>query len=196
MPKQVNTAEKRSEFISASIDVIATDGLSAASLRRIAEEASCTTGSLMHYFKTRKELLLETLRSVHWSAGSRMRNAINAGGSHEEILLQVLLESLPLDDTRLKEWRVWLAFWAASMDDKELTKENTRRYKEWFQMVRSLIRPVVVTINLDEKTDEIIALIDGLGVGVARQRTSLSRLKKAQDNCSRLLNNYLLENLC
>ena len=195
MPKQVDMAEKRLEFISASIDVIATEGLSAASLRRIAEEASCTTGSLMHYFDNRKILLLETLRSVHRSAGRRMANAVDFGGTDHDILRLVLLESLPLDDVRLKEWRVWLAFWAASMGDRELTKENARRYDEWFHLVRSLLKPLIKKRNLDKKSRETVTLIDGLGVGVARQRISQRALKKAQDDCSTLLNNYIQVNL-
>lgn len=195
MPKKVDMAEKRLEFISASVDVIATEGLSAASLRRIAEEASCTTGSLMHYFDSRKVLLLETLRSVHKSAGRRMANAVDSGGTDHDILRLVLLESLPLDDVRLKEWRVWLAFWAASMGDRELTKENARRYDEWSGLVRSLLKPLIKKGNLDQKSWEIITLIDGLGVGVARQRISQRALKKAQDDCSTLLNNYIQVNL-
>ena len=195
MPKKVDREEKRLEFISASVDVIATEGLSAATLRRIAEVASCTTGSLTHYFDSRKVLILETLRSVHRSAGRRMANAVDSGGTDHDILLLVLLESLPLDDVRLKEWRVWLAFWAASMDDKELTKENARRYNEWFDLVRSLLEPLIKTKNLDKKCREIITLIDGLGVGIARQRTSPKLLIKEQDDCSTLLNDYIQANL-
>ena len=195
MPKKVDIAAKRLEFISASVDVIANEGLSAANLRRIAEAASCTTGSLMHYFDSRKVLLLETLRSVHQSAGRRMAKAMDSGGTDRDILLLVLFESLPLDDVRLKEWRVWLAFWSASMDDKELTKENARRYNEWFNLVRSLLEPLISQKNLDQKSKETITLIDGLGVGIARQRTSRRLLKKAQDDCTTLISNYVQANL-
>ncbi len=195
MPKKVDIAAKRLEFISASVDVIANEGLSAANLRRIAEAASCTTGSLMHYFDSRKVLLLETLRSVHQSAGRRMAKAMDSGGTDRDILLLVLFESLPLDDVRLKEWRVWLAFWGASMDDKELTKENARRYDEWFNLVRSLLEPLISQKNLDQKSKETITLIDGLGVGIARQRTSQRVLKQAQNDCTTLISNYVQANL-
>lgn len=190
MPRAVNVAEKREEFVGASIEVIAAEGLSAATLRRVAQQSGCTTGSLTHYFPNRNALLRDTLRAVHTNAGRRMEVAARAAEAYTR-LRGVLLESLPLDDVRLKEWRVWLAFWSASMDDPELTAENDRRYDEWMGALRSLLAPIVKKADLDGETAALLAFIDGLGVGVARQFVGPKAMARAQKACEETLGRYL-----
>ncbi|MEM7020599.1 MAG: TetR family transcriptional regulator C-terminal domain-containing protein, partial [Pseudomonadota bacterium] len=183
MPKSVDIEVKRSEFITASVDVIALEGLPAATLRRIAEKAGCTTGSLTHYYSDRKSLLLETLRAVHNAAGQRMVETVAGNTSDFEKLHAVLREALPLDETRLKEWRVWLAFWANAMDDEALTAENTKRYQQWCDAVEQLLSPFIAPEEVKTETAYLIALVDGLGVGIARQAIHPTSLSEAQAAC-------------
>ena len=190
MPKEVDIDERRSEFIGASIAVIANEGLGAATMRRVARQAGCTTGALTHYFANRHDLLVETLRAVHNNAGMRMEQAAAQTTGPQDRLMSVLLESLPLDDIRLREWRVWLAFWSASMDDAALTHENDRRYAQWRRALRELLSPMVTAAELEDETDSLLAMVDGLGVGVARQFGPSSALRKAQKGCSALIERY------
>ena len=120
MPKIVDAAAKRAELVEASWEVIARDGLRGATLRRVAAAAGCTTGQLTHYFPGRHDLLVEALRAVHFAAGARMVAAEERARGPRERLEAVLLESLPLDTTRLREWRVWLAFWGEAMHERRL----------------------------------------------------------------------------
>jgi AcrR family transcriptional regulator len=149
--------------------VIASEGLRAATLRRVASEAGCTTGSLTHYFPDRRSLLIDSLRSAHFQAGDRMLNAAKQASTDFERLEAVLLEALPLDAPRMREWRVWLAFWAEAMNDPELAKENERRYAEWRSMLSDFVAPLVADSRAaDHEVDHLIALIDGLGLQLAR----------------------------
>ena len=190
MPKEVDIDEKRSEFIGASIEVIAGEGLGAATMRRVAQQAGCTTGALTHYFANRHDLLVETLRAVHHAAGARMEQAAATVEDPHERLMAVLFEALPLDETRLREWRVWLAFWSASMDDAALTGENDRRYTQWRRALRELLKPLSSNADLDAETDALVAMVDGLGVGVARLFGPSSALRKAQDSCASSIERY------
>lgn len=49
---------KRTRLLRAAVSVIAYDGYSAASLRRVAEQAGCTTGAVTYYFANKEELVL------------------------------------------------------------------------------------------------------------------------------------------
>lgn len=191
MPKSVDIKIKRSEFVAASVEVIANEGLSAATMRRIASVAGCTTGSLTHYYGNRRELLIDTLRAVHQKAGKRMRELQSSSHSALENLRLVLRESLPLDQERLIEWRVWLAFWSASMDDRTLTLENTRRYREWTQLVETLLAPLVAHEDIRAEAAIVIAFIDGLGVGVARHMVEQKSIRTMQKDCEIRLDDYL-----
>ena len=189
MPKAVDVDLKRDEFVAAGAEVIALEGLAAASMRRIAEQAGCTTGSLTHYFDSRNELLVATLKYVHNNAGARMVTAMQANGSAQARLRAVLRESLPFEAESLMEWSVWIAFWSVSIEDADLTKENTRRYKEWRQVIEHLLEPF--SSNRSLETSNLLSLVDGYGLGIARQRVSKQLLKKARGECEQALEHYL-----
>jgi AcrR family transcriptional regulator len=164
---------------------VAAEGIEAATVRRIAEEAGCTTGRITHYFADKEEVLVAALRQVHRAAGKRMLAAIGQR-SGLEALRAVLAEALPLDQERILEWRVWLAFWGSAATSTSLQAEQHQRYREW----RGLLKRVLATaqlsadIDLDRLVDQIVALVDGFGLqGVLDpQREQLaSRLNGAVD---------------
>ncbi len=188
MPKSVDPNQKRAEFVAASWDVIASEGLKAATLRRVAAEAGCTTGSLTHYFSDRRSLLIDALRAAHYQAGARMLEAAEQAPSELERLKAVLLEALPLDEPRLREWRVWLAFWAESMNDAELAEENARRYAEWRALLQELVGPLTRNAaQTEEEVAHLVALIDGLGLRVARHTEADAALEAQQRECAATL---------
>ncbi|MEM7004082.1 MAG: TetR family transcriptional regulator C-terminal domain-containing protein [Pseudomonadota bacterium] len=194
MPRQVDVAARHEEFVRASLATIADLGLAGATLRRVAERAGCTTGALTHYFPNRNRLLVDTLAYVHVQAGQRMmavleRQELNDG----QKLRAVLLESLPLDVARLQEWRVWLAFWSAAMDDADLAQENRRRYVQWTALVRELLTPLVAKPRVEIETSRLIALVDGLGVGLVRQKIAGNQLASVRDEVAAVLERHLSE---
>jgi BetI-type transcriptional repressor, C-terminal len=85
-------------------------------------------------------------------------------------LRAVLAEALPLDQERILEWRVWLAFWGSAATSASLQAEQHERYREW----RGLLKRVLATvqhdgqlpadIDLDRLVDQIVALVDGFGL--------------------------------
>ena len=84
--------------------------------------------------------------------------------AHE--LRQIALEALPLDDQRLREWKVWMVFWAAAAKDLDLAALNRQRYAEWQGLIRRLTAELPPTEANDFKADELISLIDGLGLRI------------------------------
>jgi AcrR family transcriptional regulator len=165
VPKVVDHAQRRRELVAATWAVVASEGIEAATVRRIAEEAGCTTGRITHYFADKEEVLVAALRQVHRAAGRRMLAAIGPR-SGLEALRAVLAEALPLDQERVLEWRVWLAFWGSAATSASLQAEQHQRYREW----RGLLKRVLATaqlsadIDLDRLVDQIVALVDGFGL--------------------------------
>ncbi|MEP0068884.1 TetR family transcriptional regulator C-terminal domain-containing protein [Pyruvatibacter sp.] len=189
MPKSVDPLVRRDEFIVASWNVIAREGLAAASLRRVSAEAGCTTGALTHYFSDRQALLTATLRQAHFAAGKRMQAAVHDEASDFGRLRAVLLEALPLDATRLREWKVWLCFWGAAMNDDELSDEDSSRYAEWRKLLKGLLAPLH-----DDPAQEallLVSMVDGLGLQLARSQQTGTALKRRQNACLATLDAYL-----
>lgn len=169
MPKVVDHAQRRQELVAATWAVIADEGIEAATIRRIAEAAGCTTGRITHYFDAKDDILVAALRAVHRAAAARMEAAIGAGSEGEpvDVLRSVLREALPLDPARRTEWRVWLAFWGRATGEPTLRREQARRYAEWRALLRSLLAAVQPDAGPDDLTmgvDLLAAAVDGLGI--------------------------------
>jgi AcrR family transcriptional regulator len=168
MPKIVDHEQMRCGFIEASLAVIASEGLEAVTLRRVAADAGFTTGAIAHYFTSRHELLIGALRNAHESAAIRMRRVASAAPAPKERLIAVIRESLPLDTVRQREWRVWLGFWAAAAADPVLSEENHARYAEWRSALERLCRDAFPQhSNANMLAMQLLAVIDGLGLQIA-----------------------------
>ena len=153
--------------MAASWNVIAQEGLGAATLRRVASVAGVTTGALTHYFSDRDALLIEALRAAHMAAGARMLEAAERDLSAKARLTAVVFEALPLDYNRLTEWKVWLAFWGAAAADARLLDENRRRNAEWRRLLQGLLEPLKKEPRQStELADHLMVFIDGLGIKV------------------------------
>lgn len=177
MPKKVDHDERRRELVQASWDVLCKEGLEGVSLRRVADAAQCTTGRIAHYFEGRDELLVASLRLAHSQAAERMQTIANRETDPLKRLRAILLESLPLDTRRLKEWQVWLSFWAAAIGHKELAAENRRRYEEWRVALASALQPLTSNSDVPIIADLLVTLIDGLGIGATLEPTKEKRLR-------------------
>ena len=124
MPKVIDHDWRRAELVDAN-GVIAEEGVEAATVRRIAEAANCTTGRVTHYFANKGEVL-RAAPQVHGATVERSCWPTSADDP-VEVLRSVLLEVLPLDDTTRLEWQVWLAFFGLAAADPELRAEQGRR---------------------------------------------------------------------
>lgn len=165
MPKAVDAKHKRSEFVDATWRVIRREGLPAATLRRVASEARCTTGSLTHYFSSREALLAEALQAANHTARARMAAIAQRAPNDAKRLEAIVLEALPLDQERLDEWATRVAFWGEVSNSETLKAENARRFSEWTVFLDRHLAPVVRAASA--RVVEIVhlnALIDGLGL--------------------------------
>ena len=55
---------KRKELLGAAISVIAQDGFAGASLRKVAERAGCSTGTVTYYFANKEEMMAAVISSL------------------------------------------------------------------------------------------------------------------------------------
>jgi AcrR family transcriptional regulator len=192
MPRLVDHDARKRELLDASLALVASAGIEAATLRRLARAADCTTGAITYYFEGRDALLVAMLRRAHQTTGARMLRAAGRGASPRDRLWAVLMEALPLDPERLAEWRVWLAFWGAAAGNPALVEENLARYAEWRALLQTLVRDLAGTkADLPLRVDALMGLIDGFGLQIALSkglqsegamavRQSAERVLKAQ----------------
>lgn len=116
MPIQVDREGQREHVTLLAARVVAQEGVAGLTFRRVAGAAGSSTAIVSTYFTDKRDLLLSTFRAAASRTTVRFEAAINAGGS-----LQDCLEAwLPLDEDRLTDWRVILAFWGVAVTDPAL----------------------------------------------------------------------------
>lgn len=162
MPRLVDHDRRRRDLATAASTVIARAGLAGATVRDIAAEAGCTTGMVSHYFADKDQLLVAALDEVTRTAGRRILECAQAGRGD---VRAVLAESLPLDDRRRAEWRVWVAFWGAAVGAASLEREHGGRYALWREALGVVIEHAGWSAaDREEVATALMVAVDGIGL--------------------------------
>ena len=101
----------------------ATGGLEDATIRRIAAEADVPARQLQYHFGTREDVLLGALELLNQEGEAEARERIAALGpapAPREVLRSILLELLPLDESRRRRQLVHAAYFVRFMADQAL----------------------------------------------------------------------------
>ncbi|MFI6536747.1 TetR/AcrR family transcriptional regulator [Nonomuraea sp. NPDC050547] len=169
MPKIVDHDERRRDVLTAASRVIVRDGIDAATTRAIAKEAGLSNGVLSHYFADKDEILLSALRESHRRIRERLTAKVGELGGLAA-LREVLLDNLPLDAERTEETRLEVSFWSRSLASEELAEVQREEAGELRAAVHGLLvearaaGEVRAETDLDDATEHLLALVDGLSV--------------------------------
>ena len=123
MPARGDHEQRRQQVARIAADLVAAGGLAAATHRRIAEAAGCSTTVVSHYFADKRDLVTATYREV----GDRVAARLEAARSSEDVLVAILEALLPLDEDRTRDWRLLFTFLGLAATDAELTAEQRDR---------------------------------------------------------------------
>jgi TetR/AcrR family transcriptional regulator, transcriptional repressor of bet genes len=178
MPKVVDHETRRAALGEAVWRVALRRGLEEATMREIAAEAGWSTGVLAHYFADKDELVRFAFRLVVERASARYLAAAEAEDAVDRIRA-ALRETLPLDEERLAEARVWLAFLGRSLSHPDLAEERQAFYEQWRASLAGLIedgrsrgdlRP---GLDAEAEAVSLIALVDGLALQAVSDPSAL-----------------------
>lgn len=155
-------------LVEAICDVIATGGLDRATVRGVAAQAAVAIGTVQYHFPTKDVMLEAAFRHVVTTTQARVA-AIDLGPDFADNLYRILCELLPLDDQRLREARVYLAFASRATTDPQLAavQRDTQdqiltQLSEAFEnrALTRTVRPDVVPARVEATL--VLAMADGL----------------------------------
>ncbi len=158
MPKLVDHAQRREELAGSLWRLVMRDGIEAATVRRVADEAGWSAGSLRHYFETRSELLAFAMELVTQRVGLRIA-ALGPDPAPRALLHQVL----PLDAERRAEMQVWLAFTMQALVVSGLRELRDRAHAELRGLCRRAVEPLAAA-DAEREAQQLHALVDGLAL--------------------------------
>jgi TetR/AcrR family transcriptional regulator, transcriptional repressor of bet genes len=164
MPKIVDADQRRLELAEAAARVIARSGVDNASMREIAAEAGWTTGTLVHYFANKHELLDFTLRaSIERRSAQR---STRTDLPPADALRSTLRSALPTNDDTRVHWIVTLALAGAAASDPALAATQRDAYRDFRSYVIELLA-TMDDVGDDEvvvEAERLIALVDGIAL--------------------------------
>lgn len=170
---------KREEIADATCKVILRSGIEKSGIAEIAREMGCSTGVVMHYFKSKAEMLLYSKNLMFDRAHERMKQAA-ANGHGPERLLAMTRELLPLDAASIARCRLLTAFMGLAVGNSALMKLQDKRdllhIKQFAGVIVDLQATGAISTKLDPMLEgrRICALIDGIASQAATNPRSWS----------------------
>jgi AcrR family transcriptional regulator len=150
------SAGTRERILDAAVRRIASDGIDAVRIARIAMDAGVSTGLVHYHFETREALLAEALEHSFDMAG-------DVGGSTD--LREMIDSCLPLPGEQERDWVLWVELWLRAVRHPELRPTAARLYArmhEWF--ATALEHHGCEPDEARALADRVLALIDGYGI--------------------------------
>lgn len=111
MPKIINHEKKKEQIIQYAFDSIVENGVKGSTVRQIAKLAEMTPGQIRYYFHNHSELLNAVMSTVELKVRRRIEVIFTSENFNTiDKAKASLLSVLPLDQERLADMEVWMAF--------------------------------------------------------------------------------------
>ena len=129
--------QRRRRIAEITIDLVARDGLGAATIRGIAAEAGFSTAAITHYFADKHELLVwafEHLAMVGEQEFARART------DDPTDIIGALLTMVAWCPQNVKRWKAYLAFWDQGSRDAHLGRQIAASTEAGLELIEQAIR--------------------------------------------------------
>jgi TetR/AcrR family transcriptional repressor of bet genes len=162
MPKVGMEPVRRKALVDAALRVIGDHGTLSVTMSEIAREAGVSAALAHHYFGSKEQLLIETIRSLLKQLRQDAVKAIQAVHTPREKLSAIIRVNFQADQFSPETIAAWLAFYAEAQ-----RSEETRRYLVIYaRRLRSNflanLRPLCAHHDAERIAEGAAAMIDGL----------------------------------
>lgn len=176
-PRRRTPAPPREEVLAAAMDMIAERGLEQLTMAALGRAVGMSSGHLLYYFRSKDELLLQTLE---WSEGrlgaERARLLTRPGTARER--LDAYVDLYVPDGHRDPHWTLWLEVWNRSQNAPDDARDRQAAIEgAWHRdlvallaegVARGEFRPVDADrFDADRFAARLRALLDGFSIHVA-----------------------------
>ncbi|MFC9389579.1 TetR/AcrR family transcriptional regulator [Streptomyces venezuelae] len=172
-PRRRNqAAPPREELLAAAMDTIAERGLDGLTMAGLGRQVGMSSGHLLYYFRTKDELLLQTLEWSEGRLGAERSALLSRPGTARERLDGYVDVYVP-DGLRDPHWILWLEVWNRSQNaDAEARARQAAIEGAWHRdlvaiLAEGVSRGEFRPVDPDRFATRTRALLDGFSVHVA-----------------------------
>jgi TetR/AcrR family transcriptional repressor of bet genes len=155
---------RRLRLMESTIHLMAEKGVSGATVRAITTDAGVSHGLIGHYYPSKDDLLVASLKHLFSGVTEDVRRHIDAAGPDPMARLKALPEALFSEGVFTARNRAaFLALWHEIRFNEAVREANRHLYVGYHQRVRALFQAVTpLGSDLDDAVTGLIALSDGL----------------------------------
>jgi AcrR family transcriptional regulator len=171
-PRRRNIAPPRESVLSAAMATIAERGLDGLTMAGLGREVGMSSGHLLYYFRTKDELLLQTLEWSESRLGAE-RSALLSRQAPVAERLDAYVDLYVPDGPRDPHWTLWLEVWNRSQNaDADARARQAAIEGAWHRDLVALLaegisRGEFRAVDPDRYATRLRALLDGFSVHVA-----------------------------
>ncbi|MFI6899074.1 TetR/AcrR family transcriptional regulator [Streptomyces sp. NPDC050256] len=171
-PRSRNTAPPREDVLAAVMATVAARGLDGLTMAGLGREVGMSSGHLLYYFRTKDELLLQTLEWSENRLGAERRRLLSRPGTVRERLDAYIALYLPAGH-RDPHWTLWLEVWNRSRDADDTARARQAAIEgAWHRDLVALLaeggsRGEFRRVDAERYATRLRALLDGFSVHVA-----------------------------
>ncbi|MFC9731465.1 TetR/AcrR family transcriptional regulator [Streptomyces roseolus] len=154
------------------MDTVAERGLDGLTMAGLGRQVGMSSGHLLYYFRTKDELLLQTLEWSEGRLGAERGALLSRPGSARERLDGYVEVYVP-DGPRDPHWTLWLEVWNRSQNaDDEARARQAAIERAWHRdlvaiLAEGVSRGEFRAVDPDRFASRMRALLDGYSVHVA-----------------------------
>lgn len=166
MPRLIDHQAREEAIVEAAWRVLVRDGAAAVSVRNVAAEADLATASLRRAFPSQSDLLVACLTLMGTRAEARIR-ALRPRPDAVAMAMAQLGETMPLDDQRRVEMKVYVVLGIAALSDPALRAAHQRIDAGIERLCASVVASLSPSAPRSERsraTRHLHALLDGLAL--------------------------------
>lgn len=171
MPRTMDRDTRKAQLAEAVWQVILDQGISAVSVRTVAERAGVAVGSLRHVFPTRSALLQFSAELMVQRATDRILST-EPQDDPREFAVALIKHTLPLTPDSRAEFEVNLALLAERTAVPELREVRTHAHQQLTVLSARIVQILTGNTEIpttDPRAQRLHALIDGLSFHLFHQ---------------------------
>jgi AcrR family transcriptional regulator len=178
MPKLGMGPIRRAQIFRAATEVIARESFSGTTLKKVADAAGVSTGTVNHYFSNKRAMLLETLNHISGEWNDSTRQAIYGSEPGLERLKSLVEAAGPRSSINKLRWKVWMAAWGEALQSPELRVALRRSRNEWTGILADALELINVELGGPDLYDALqngmfVALVTADSPGEDRRITDV-----------------------
>jgi TetR/AcrR family transcriptional regulator, transcriptional repressor of bet genes len=185
---------RKAQVFRAATEVISRETFCGTTIKKVADAAGVSTGTVNYYFTNKRAMLMETLAHIAEEWDADLRRTVEAAEPGMPRLKALVHVAGPTTSINRMRWKVWTAAWGESVTSPEVRRAVGRSRERWTGLLAETFAVINVELGGPEVDTRAVArTYDALQNGLFVQMLTSDR--QVDKEVVEILQDYLVKNL-